>query len=511
MSVLTEVPSPQRTRTRWWILAVLCLSLFMVVVDNTIVNVALPTLSEELSATTANLQWIVDAYTLVFSALLLAFGYFGDRTGRRRALQFGLVIFAITSGLAALSQTTEQLIGARALMGIGAAMIFPATLAIIINVFTDIRERAMAIGIWSGVTGLAVAAGPVTGGLLLEHFWWGSIFLVNIPIALVALLAGRLLIPDSRDPRPGGLDRLGLVLSIAAVAAVVWAVIEAPHRGWTSAEIVITGTTGLLLLAAFVVHELRTRYPLLDVSLFRNPRFSAASVAIASAFFGLFGFIFLITQYMQLVQGYSPLQAGLRTVPFAVVTGVFSPLSIAIMHRVGSKAVVTFGLALMSAGFVMASTLNADSAYFGPVLASMVVMAAGLGLTTSPATEAIMGALPADKAGVGSAVNDTTRELGGTLGVAIVGSVFASLYGPQIVDGLNGFPEQVVALAEESMGAAVVLSEQIPQGAVLLDAARSAFMSGFQAGSLVAAGATAVGAVLALLWLPARHRVTPTT
>ncbi len=511
MSVLTQVPTGERTKGRWWILAVLCLSLFMVVVDNTIVNVALPTLSEELSATTANLQWIVDAYTLVFSALLLAFGYFGDRTGRRRALQLGLVIFALTSGLAALSQTTEQLIGARALMGVGAALIFPATLAIIINVFTDTRERAMAIGIWSGVTGLAVAAGPVSGGLLLENYWWGSIFLVNIPIAAIALLAGRVLIPDSRDPRPGQLDRLGLVLSVTAIAAIVWAVIEAPHRGWTSAEVVVIGTAGLLLLAAFVWQELRIRYPLLDVSLFGNPRFSAASVAIASAFFGLFGFIFLITQYMQLVQGYSPLEAGLRTVPFAVVTGVFSPLSIAIMHRIGSKAVVTIGLTLMSLGFVMASTLSADSAYFGPVLASMVTIAAGLGLTTSPATEAIMGALPSDKAGVGSAVNDTTRELGGTLGVAIVGSVFASLYAPQIVDGLKGFPEQVVALVEESMGAAVVLSEQIPQGAVLLEAAQTAFMSGFQAGSLVAAGATAIGALLALLWLPARHRVTPTT
>jgi EmrB/QacA subfamily drug resistance transporter len=508
--VLTTRTAAPRTTRKWWVLAVLCLSLFMVVVDNTIVNVALPTLSEELSATTANLQWIVDAYTLVFSALLLAFGYFGDRTGRRRALQLGLLIFALTSGLAALSQTTEQLIGARALMGVGAALIFPATLAIIVNVFTDVRERAMAIGIWSGVTGLAVAAGPVTGGLLLEHYWWGSIFLVNIPIAAVALLAGRLLIPDSRDPRPGRLDRLGLLLSIAAVAAIIWAVIEAPHRGWSSPEVVVTGTAGLLLLAAFVAQELRTRYPLLDVSLFGNPRFSAASAAIASAFFGLFGFIFLITQYMQLVQGYSPLQAGLRTVPFAVVTGVLSPLSIVFMRRIGTKAVVTGGLGLMSVGFVMASTLAADSAYFGPVLASMVVMAAGLGLTTSPATEAIMGALPPEKAGVGSAVNDTTRELGGTLGVALVGSVFASLYGPQVVDGLAGFPEQVVALAEESMGAAVVLSQQVPDGASLLQAAQSAFMSGFAAGSLVAAGATAVGALLALLWLPARHRpVTP--
>ncbi len=498
--------SPPRTSRRWWVLAVLCLSLFMVVVDNTIVNVALPTLSTELEAGTSSLQWIVDAYTLVFSALLLAFGYFGDRNGRRLALQIGLVVFALTSVLAALSQTAEQLIGARAFMGVGAALIFPATLAIIINVFTDVRERALAIGIWSGVTGLAVAAGPVTGGLLLEHFWWGSIFLVNVPIAALALLAGRILVPDSSDPRPGRLDRVGLLMSVTAVGLGVWAIIEGPHRGWTSATVVAAGLSAAVILASFIVYETRIAHPLLDVRLFRNPRFSAASVAIASAFFGLFGFIFLITQYLQLVQGYSPLEAGVRTVPFAVVTGVFSPLSIALMHRFGSKLVVAGGLALMSAGFVLASTLSADSAYLGAVLASMVVMAAGLGLTTSPATEAIMGALPQDKAGVGSAVNDTTRELGGTLGVAIVGSVFASLYGPQLVDGLAGFPAEVVAIAEESMGAAVVLAEQTPNGAQLLATAQDAFMTGFGAGSLVAAAATAVGAALALLWLPARAR-----
>ena len=504
--IAPAVTSPPRTNRRWWVLAVLCLSLFMVVVDNTIVNVALPTLSTELEASTSSLQWIVDAYTLVFSALLLAFGYFGDRNGRRLALQIGLVVFALTSVLAALSQSVEQLIGARAFMGVGAALIFPATLAIIINVFTDVRERALAIGIWSGVTGLAVAAGPVTGGLLLEHFWWGSIFLVNVPIAALALLAGRVLVPDSSDPRPGRLDRVGLLMSVTAVGLGVWAIIEGPHRGWTSAEVIAAGLSATGILASFIVYESRITHPLLDVRLFRNPRFSAASVAIASAFFGLFGFIFLITQYLQLVQGYSPLAAGVRTVPFAVVTGVFSPLSIALMHRFGSKLVVAAGLALMSAGFLLASTLSADSVYLGGVLASMVVMAAGLGLTTSPATEAIMGALPQDKAGVGSAVNDTTRELGGTLGVAIVGSVFASLYGPKLVDGLAGFPEQVVAIAEESMGAAVVVAEQAPDGARILAAARDAFMSGFAAGSLVAATATAVGAVLALLWLPARAR-----
>ncbi len=336
---LTEPPETARASgARWWILAVLCLSLFMVVVDNTIVNVALPTLSSDLGASTTGLQWIVDAYTLVFSALLLAFGYFGDRNGRKLALQLGLVVFAATSALAALASTTGQLIGARALMGIGAALIFPATLGIIVNVFTDVKERALAIGIWSGVTGLAVAAGPVTGGWLLEHFWWGSIFLVNLPIAALALLAGTRLIPDSRDPHPGRLDRVGLVASVAAVGLGIWAIIEGPHRGWTSPEVLTAGALSVVLLAAFIRYESRQASPLLDVRLFRNPRFSAASVAIASAFFGLFGFIFLITQYLQLIQGFSPLEAGLRTVPFAVVTGVFSPLSIALMHRVGSSS-----------------------------------------------------------------------------------------------------------------------------------------------------------------------------
>ena len=503
---LTQPPDidVRRGSARWWTLAVLCLSLFMVVVDNTIVNVALPTLSTDLGASTSGLQWIVDAYTLVFSALLLAFGYFGDRAGRKVALQLGLVVFAGTSALAALSTTTGQLIGARALMGVGAALIFPATLGIIVNVFTDAKERAIAIGIWSGVTGLAVAAGPVTGGWLLEHFWWGAIFLVNIPIAAVALGAGLRLVPESRDPHPGRLDRVGLGLSVAAVGLGIWAIIEGPHYGWTSPQVVLAGALAVVLGAAFIRYESRQASPLLDVRLFRNPRFSAASAAIASAFFGLFGFIFLITQYLQLIQGYSPLEAGLRTVPFAVVTGAASPLSIVLMHRIGTKLVVGAGLALMSTGFVLAARLEADSAYLGPVLLSMVVMAAGLGLTTSPATEAIMGALPPAKAGVGSAVNDTTRELGGTLGVAVVGSVFASLYAPQIVDALRGFPGSVVEVAESSVAAAVVVAGEASDGGAMLGAVQEAFMSGFGAGSLVAAVATGVGAVVALLLLPAR-------
>ena len=494
---------------RWLILAVLCLSLLMVVIDNTIVNVALPTLSTELDASTTELQWIVDAYTLVFSALLLAFGHFGDRFGRKLALQLGLVIFALTSALAAMATTSTQLIGARALMGVGAAFVFPATLAILVNVFTDRKERAAAIGIWSACTGIAVALGPVTGGYLLEHFAWGSIFLVNLPLAALAIIAGWFLVPTSRDPNTGGMDHLGLVLSAAGVALVVWAIIEAPHRGWTDSLIMVGGAVGIGLLAAFVAWERRVPHPLLDVRLFRNARFSAASLSIAAAFFALFGFIFLITQYLQLVQGYSPLEAGLRTLPFAIATGVTSPLAIVAMHRWGSKLVVAGGLAVMSVGFVLASFVEVDTPYTGLTVISMVTIAIGLGLTTGPATESIMGALPEEKAGVGSAVNDTTRELGGTLGVAVVGSVFASVYGAALVDALQplGLPGELLDAAGESTAAALSIAQSLPGdiGAGVVSAAQEAFIDGLSTGSLVAAGVAAAGAVVALSFLPARQ------
>jgi EmrB/QacA subfamily drug resistance transporter len=494
---------------RWLILAVLCLSLLMVIIDNTIVNVALPTLSAELDASTSELQWIVDAYTLVFSALLLAFGHFGDRFGRKLALQLGLVLFALTSALAAFATTSTQLIGARALMGIGAAFVFPATLAILVNVFTDRKERAAAIGIWSACTGIAVALGPVIGGYLLEHFAWGSIFLVNLPLAAIALVAGWILVPSSRDPETGGLDHLGLLLSAAGVALVVWTIIDAPHRGWTDPLTVAAGTGGLVLIAVFVAWERRVRHPLLDVRLFRNMRFTAASLSIAAAFFALFGFIFLITQYLQLVQGYSPLEAGIRTLPFAIATGVTSPLAIVAMHRWGSTVVVAGGLAVMSLGFVLASRLEVDTPYAGLTVISMVTIAVGLGLTTGPATESIMGSLPEEKAGVGSAVNDTTRELGGTLGVAVVGSAFASVYGASLVDSLRslGLPDALLDTAGESMAAALTIARSLPgeAGAGVVSAAQEAFVAGLATGSLVAAGVAAAGAVVAVAFLPARQ------
>ncbi len=502
----------QTNPRRWLILAVLCLSLLMVVIDNTIVNVALPTLSSDLDASITDLQWVVDAYTLVFAALLLAFGHLGDRFGRKRALQLGLLIFAGTSLLAAFATTSGQLIGARALMGVGAAFVFPATLAILVNVFTERKERATAIGIWSACTGLAVALGPVTGGFLLEHFSWGSIFLVNLPFAALALGLGAFLVPNSKDPDAGRMDYLGLLLSAAGIALIVWAVIEAPDRGWTSQPIVISGVTGLLLLALFAWWEQRRSHPLLDVTLFRNLRFTAASLSVTTAFFALFGFIFLITQFLQIVQGYSPLEAGVRTLPFAVATGITSPLAMLAVRRWGTKLVVASGLAVMSLGFVAASFVQVDTPYFGLTLFSMVLMAIGLGLTTGPATESIMGVLPAAKAGVGSAVNDTTREIGGTLGVAVVGSVFASVYGSMMTDALRplGLPAAAMETAESSIAGAMAVASELPSdvAATVATAAQNAFIDGLSTGSLVAAAVAAIGSIVALALLPARHAAT---
>jgi EmrB/QacA subfamily drug resistance transporter len=499
---------PTRNDRRWWILAVLCLSVLLVVIDNTIVNVALPTISRELSASTQALQWVVDAYTLAFAGLLLVAGNLGDRLGRRRILSLGLVAFAVTSVTAAISVNTGELIAARAAMGATAALVYPATLAILNNVFTSPRERATAVGIWSGVSGLAVAIGPLAGGALLEHFAWSSVFYVNVPVAVVALIAGRLLLPDSKDPNAGRFDPLGALLSVAGITLLTWSIIEAPRHGWESGATVggIVGSFGIMGLFAW--WQMRRPDPMLDVRLFRNPRFTAASVSIALAFFGLFGFIFMITQFFQAVRGYDPLRAGVATLPFAIVTGALSPVAIMAMKRLGTKIVVAAGLTLMSGGFVIAMLTPVGADYWEQILAAMTLMAAGLALTTSPATDAIMGALPPAKAGAGSAVNDTTREVGGTLGVAIVGSVLNSAYGSHALSSLTGLGASpaVAAKAGGSIIAGLTTAAHFPPALQAAAAAgvRDAFMTGVHEGSLVAAAATFAAALVALLFLPSR-------
>ncbi|MCU1346065.1 MAG: transporter, partial [Acidimicrobiia bacterium] len=369
MTLLLDPPEPLApgrsgaATNRWVTLGVLCLSLMVIVVDNTIVNVALPTLVRELGTSTSQLQWVVDAYTLVFAGLLLTAGSLGDRFGRRGALTAGLLIFGAGSLAASMSNSVNTLVLWRAVMGSGAALIMPATLSILTNVFTDAKERAVAIGVWSGISGLAVALGPVAGGYLLEHFSWGSIFFVNVPIVVTALVAGQLWVPTSRDPHAGRLDLAGAALSIAGLGTLVWTVIEAPHAGWLSGRTLAGGAAAALLLAAFMVRELRTAEPMLDLRFFRNARFSAATGAIMLVSFALFGFIFMITQYFQVVMGWSALSAGVRTLPFAGAVMVTAPIAPKVVERLGSKYVVAAGLFSFAVGLTVASSSGLHTGY----------------------------------------------------------------------------------------------------------------------------------------------------
>lgn len=500
-------------KKRWWTLVVLCLSVLLVAIDNTIVNVALPTLVTELDATTSQLQWIVDAYSMVFAGLLLVAGNIGDRAGRRRILQVGLVLFAIASLFATWSDSADSLIGARAVMGIAAALVYPSTLATLPQVFKDRGERAIAIGVWAGVSGLAIALGPVAGGLLLRHFWWGSIFLVNIPIIIIALVAGALLVPESRDPRPGRFDVVGAVSSTLTIGVLVWTIIEAPVNGWGSRTSIIGFSLAGLLAMLFVVWESRHENPLLEIRFFANPRFSAGAATTAMAFFGLFGFIFMITLYFQIILGWDALKAGLATLPYALIMGGMSPVAMIFVGRLGAKLLVGGGMAISASGFLLASWAEVDSPYWTFIVPCMALMAAGMGLATGPATDAILAALPAAKAGVGSAVNDTTREVGGALGVAIVGSTMSSWYGDRLVTLWSNLqvPPDLVATARESVGAAMAISVQLPQ-AVSEQATAGvgdAFIEGLRIGCYVVAAACLLASLAAFAFLPAHDRPAP--
>ncbi len=493
-------------RRRWWILLVLCMSLLVITLDNTILNVALPTLVRDLGASSSQLQWIVDSYTLVFAGLLLTAGSLGDRFGRKGALQIGLTVFALGSAFSALAQTPEQLIATRALMGIGGAFIMPATLSILTNVFPA-EERGRAIGVWAGVSGLGVALGPLLGGFLVEHFGWEWIFTVNLPIAAVALIAGAFLLPKSKDPAAPKLDIPGAVLSIAGLGSLVYALIEAPAEGWTDTKILGALGAGLVLMVLFAFRELHTDEPMLDVTFFKNPRFTAASSAITLVFFAMFGYSFLLTQYFQFVLGYSAAETGIRMLPLALTMMVTAPLSSRVVERVGTKLVVFTGLALVAASLALQIGLTADSPY-GQVVWRMMLLALGMGLTMAPATESIMGSLPLAKAGVGSAMNDTTRQVGGALGVAIIGSVLSSVYGSKISDSFSGkLPDQALEAAKSGVGGALEVANRAgAAGAQIADVAKSAFVDAMHGGAIVAAIAAGVGAIVVLIWLPAHAR-----
>lgn len=507
-SIATPIAAPIAAPAdrRWLTLAVLSLSLIVIGLDNTVLNVALPTIQTVFSATSAELQWMVDAYVIVFAGLLLVMGALGDRFGRARALQTGLVIFGLASLAAAFSTTSSELILARATMGMGAALIMPATLSIIIHVFPP-QERARAIAIWAGVAGVGIGLGPLVGGLLLEQFSWGSVFLINLPIVLVALVAGAVLVPESRDPSPARLDWQGAVLSVAGISVLVFGLIEAPSRGWTDPQVLGVCLGGLLLLVGFVWRQLTSDHALLDMGLFRDLHFSIAAAAIAFAFFTLFGMIFMLTQYLQLVHGLSALEAGLMMLPLVIGLPVGAAVSVRLGARFGARA--TIGGALIALACLLASMSQWQPETELWVVALTLLLGAGIMANVmAPATESVMGSVPDERAGVGSATNDVVRELAGALAIAILGSSLATIYGDRMADAVARLPPDLAAVAQDSVGAALAIAGQLggAGGAALADAARTAFMGGMSVSLVVAAAVAMTGAGIVLRFLP-RARV----
>lgn len=467
-------PNPRR----WWILAVLCFSLVLVVASVSSVNVALPSLQRALNASGADLQWIVDAYALAFAGLLLPLGAMGDRWGRKGMLLTGLALFGGFSALAATSISPGWVIAYRGVMGASAGAIMPATLSIITVVFPA-KERPRAVAIWAAFAGIGGVIGPTGSGLLLKYFWWGSVFFITVPIAAILLAAVILIVPTSRDEEHRPLDPIGSALSIVGLGGLLYAIIEGPVRGWTSAPILVTFLGSIFVLVLFVRWERRNPYPMLDPKYFRSRYFTLGSVTITMVFFSLFGMFFLMTQYFQFAQGHSALDTGLRTLPAGITMLLVAPLSPAATTKFGPRVTLGVGLVLGSLGLGILALLSAASHYAWVVLA-LAVMAAGLALLMPPSTHAIVASLPKHKAGVGSAVNDTTREVGGAIGIAVLGSLLAVGYRERISGNLVDLPEEMMGLAGDSVGGALRVAENLPpeQGARLTEAAIGAFESG---------------------------------
>ncbi len=488
---------------RWAILAVLCTSLLIVMLGNTSLNLALPTLGRDLGASSSQQQWMVDAYSLVFAGLLFTMSSLGERFGRKGIMQLGLILFGGASAYAGLiASSPGELIVARIVMGAAGAMIMPATLSILMNVFPR-EERAKAVAIWAGVAGGGGAIGMLITGFVLQHFDWSAAFLIVLPIAVISLIVGASIIPTSRDPDSGKLDLLGAVLSTAGVSALVYALIEAPIHGWTSVETIGLIVAGLALIAAFAVWELKTAHPMLDVRLFELPAFRISALTLTLVFFVLMGLFFSVAQLFQLVMGYGTFEASLRMAPIPLFMMFASPLSPSLVAKLGKRRVVSLGLFIVAAGILILALLP-DSPSYWHVLAGMATMSVGMAMTMSPTTDLLMSAVPRTKAGMGSATNDTTRELGGSLGVAVLGSIIASTFAGNLGSAVNGLPAAQRAMAESSLAGAFTVAQQIggEQGAALLASAQSAWMSGLSLAMFIGAAIVAVSAVIAFVAMP---------
>jgi DHA2 family integral membrane protein (MFS transporter) len=506
------VPTPRIPeavhRRRWAILGVLMLSLLIVVLDNSILNVAIKTISTPaptgLGATQSELEWAINAYTLVFAGLLFTAGLIGDRVGRKKVLLGGLVVFGAGSALAAESGSPTQLIAFRALMALGAAFVMPATLAVLMNVF-EREEQPKAIGIWAGGVGLAIAIGPITGGLLLDHFWWGSVFLINVPIVILALALMVWLVPDSRDPNPGRVDPIGVVLSVIGLVLLVYGIIKGGELAdFTNGTVLATIAAGVAVLVAFVVFEKRSDHPSLDVTYFKNKVFSAAMSAIALVFFALMGVTFFSVFYTQSVRGYSPLESGLLMLPLAAAQMIFAPRARLVVDRFGNKATTTAGLLVIAATLAAFAGFQADT----PIWILEVVfflMGAGMAHIMTPTSVVIMQALPREKAGSASALSNTFRQVGGALGIAVLGSVLSTAYRDGIEGKLGHLPPGLRDTAGESIEATLGIAAKLgPHGKDLVGPANDAFLHAMHVTALCGVGVALIGAVVVAVFLPGR-------
>ncbi|WP_345659293.1 MFS transporter [Streptomyces venetus] len=495
-------------RRRWAILGVLMLSLLIVVLDNSILNVAIKTISTPaptgLGATQSELEWAINAYTLVFAGLLFTAGLLGDRLGRKKVLLGGLLVFGLGSAFAAFSGSPGELITFRAVMGLGAAFVMPATLAVLMNVF-ERDEQPKAIGIWAGGVGLAIAIGPITGGVLLDHFWWGSVFLINVPIVLLALALMLWLVPDSRDPHPGRIDPVGVVLSVVGLVLLVYGIIKGGQLAdFGDVTVLSTIGAGLAVLVAFVVFEKRSDHPSIDVTYFKNKVFSAAIAAIALVFFALMGVTFFSVFYTQSVRGYSPLQTGLLMLPLAAAQMIFAPRARLLVDRFGNKATTTAGMLVIAAMLAAFATLDADT----PIWILEVVfflMGTGMAHIMTPVSVVIMQALPREKAGSASALSNTFRQVGGALGIAVLGSVLSTAYRTGIEDKLGLLPPAVRHTAGESIEATLGVAAKLgPRGEALVTPANDAFLHAMHVTALWGAGVALIGTVVVALFLPGK-------
>ncbi|MEV8415655.1 DHA2 family efflux MFS transporter permease subunit [Streptomyces niveus] len=502
-----RVPEAVHKR-RWAILGVLMFSLLIVVLDNSILNVAVKTISSPepvgIGATQSELEWAINSYTLVFAGLLFTSGLLGDRVGRKKVLLFGTAVFGLGSALAAMSGSPGELVAYRALMGFGAAFVMPATLAVLMNVF-ERDEQPKAIGIWAGSVGLGIAIGPITGGVLLEHFWWGSIFLINVPVVIVALIAMWFLVPDSKDPRPGRVDPVGVLLSIVGLVLLVYGIIRAGELAdFTDATVLASTLGGVAVLTVFVVHQKRSDHPSIDMSSFKKPAFSAAVAAIALVFFALMGVTFFSAFYLQSVRGYSALDSGLLILPLAVAQMVFAPRARLVVERFGARAVCTGGMLLVAVGLAAFALFDATT----PVWVLCVVFfvqGAGMAHIMPPVTVTVMQSLPREKAGSGSAVNNTFRQVGGALGVAVLGSLLSSTYRGEIEGHLGAVPAAARDTAGESIEATMAVAEKLgPAGAPLMSSASDAFLTAMHVTALGSAGVALIGTAVVALFMPGR-------